>query len=78
MALYHGDYNCDSCGEWFDGDPVSLLGRQPNYFGVTDPEKIQELHYFWLCRECRVEYPNGAKDFFVPDYFENEEEPEDV
>jgi len=77
MALYHGDYACDSCSTWFDGDPINLLARTPNLFGVTDPEKVKELTYFWLCRECKVEYPNGPKDFFVADYFEPEEDLED-
>ena len=73
MAIYQGDFNCDSCGEFYDGDPISILGRTPQLHGLTDPEKIRELTYFWLCRECKVEYPNGAKDFFVKDYFEIEE-----
>jgi hypothetical protein len=77
MAIYHGDFNCDSCSAWFDGDPVSLLARTPKLFGLTNPEKIKELTYFWLCRECRVDYPNGAQDFFVPDYFTNDEEEEE-
>ena len=73
MALAHGDYNCDSCGTWFDGDPISLIGRTPALYGLEDPEKIRELTYFWLCRECKVDYPNGAKDFFTEEYFEIEE-----
>lgn len=69
MALAHGDFNCDSCGTWFDGDAINLIGRTPELYGLTDPAKIKELTYFWLCRECKVDYPNGAKDFFVADYF---------
>jgi ribosomal protein L37AE/L43A len=70
MAIYQNDLNCDSCSTWYDGDPITILGRTPDLHGLTDPEKIRELTYFWLCRECKVEYPNGAKDFFVADYFE--------
>jgi hypothetical protein len=76
MAIYKGDFSCDSCDEWFDGDPINLIGKTPNLYGVTDPEKVRELTYFWLCAECKPHYPNGAKDFFVADYFEPEEEEE--
>jgi hypothetical protein len=73
VAKYQGDFNCDSCGEYFDGDPIRLLTRTPELFGLTDPVKVRELADFWLCGECKVEYPNGAKDFFVADYFEIED-----
>jgi hypothetical protein len=73
VAKYQGDFNCDSCGEFYDGDALNLLTRTPELFGLTDPVKVRELADFWLCRECKVEYPNGAKDFFVKDYFEIEE-----
>jgi hypothetical protein len=73
MALTHGDYNCDSCGTWCDLDPVALLGRTPELYGLEDPAKVQELIYFWLCGDCSPDYPNGAKDFFTEDYFEIEE-----
>ena len=73
MALQHGDFSCDSCGSWFDGDPVSLLGRTPELFGLEDPAKVKELTYFWLCGDCSPEYPNGARDYFVADYFDKED-----
>jgi hypothetical protein len=69
MALSHGDFTCDGCGVWCDLDPVALLGRTPELFGLTDPAKVKELTYFWLCGDCSPEYPEGAKDFFVADYF---------
>ena len=75
MAIQHGDFSCDGCGSWFDGDPVSLLSRTPALSGITSPAKVRELTYFWLCGDCSPEYPNGAKDFFVADYFTAEEEP---
>jgi len=70
MALTHGDFTCDSCGSWCDLDPVALLGKTPELYGLTDPAKVQELTYFWLCGDCSPDYPNGAKDFFTEDYFE--------
>lgn len=73
MALTHGDYNCDSCGTWCDLDPVALLGRTPELYGLEDPTKVLELTHFWLCGDCSPDYPNGAKDFFTEDYFEIEE-----
>jgi hypothetical protein len=68
MALSWSDINCDGCSAWFDGDPINLIGTNPTY-GVTDPKKVEELTYFWLCGDCAEAYPNGAKDFFVPEYF---------
>jgi hypothetical protein len=47
-----------------------LLGGSPELYGLTDPAKVRELTYFWLCGDCSPDYPNGAKDFFVADYFE--------
>lgn len=73
MALKHGDFTCDSCGVWCDLDPVALLTRTPELYGLIDPAKVQELTYFWLCGDCSADYPNGAKDYFVADYFEIEE-----
>jgi hypothetical protein len=69
MAKVRGEINCDSCSGYFDGDLADLLAKT-NTHGLTDPAKIRELTYFWLCAECAVHYPNGAKDFFVKDYFE--------
>ncbi len=77
MAIYHGDINCDSCGAWFDGDPIRILGRTPEFFGLTNPEKLRELTYFWLCPDCKTEYPNGPKDFFSAYYFEVDNEDEE-
>jgi hypothetical protein len=37
--------------------------------GLIDPAKVRELTFFWLCGDCSPEYPAGAKDFFVSDYF---------
>jgi hypothetical protein len=73
MALKHGDYNCDSCGTWYDGDPIELIGRTPKLYGLEDPAKVLELTHFWLCGDCSADYPNGARDFFVEDYFDKEE-----
>jgi len=70
MALSWSDINCDGCSAWFDGDPISLIGTNPTY-GVTDTKKVEELTYFWLCGDCAEAYPDGAKDFFVPEYFED-------
>jgi hypothetical protein len=69
VALQHGDLACDGCGVWCDLDPVALLGRTPELYGLTDPAKVRELTYFWLCRDCSPEYPDGARDFFVESYF---------
>jgi len=72
MAKVRGEINCDGCSGYFDGDLADLLAKT-NTHGLTDPVKVRELTYFWLCAECAVHYPNGAKDFFVKDYFEIEE-----
>ncbi len=69
MARVRGELNCDGCSAYFDGDLADLLAKADTH-GLTDPDKIRELTYFWLCAECAVHYPNGAKDFFVADYFE--------
>jgi len=77
MALYQGDFSCDSCSTWFDGDAINLIGRTPNLFGLTNPDKVKELTYFWLCADCRQDYPNGVKDYFSASYFENDEDDEE-
>ena len=77
MAIYQGDFSCDSCSTWFDGDAINLIGRTPNLFGLTNPDKVKELTYFWLCADCRQDYPNGVKDYFSASYFENDEDEED-
>ena len=67
----YGDLSCDGCSLFFDGDPISTIsaiGQNPTY-GVTDAKKFDELSFFWLCGDCAEAYPNGAKDFFVPEYF---------
>ena len=68
-----GDLVCDGCWLFFDGDAISTIGAigQNKTYGVTDAKKFDELSFFWLCGDCAPEYPNGAKDFFVPEYFED-------
>jgi hypothetical protein len=74
MINSHYEITCDSCGNYNDGDPVSVLGRTMTApEGIHDPEKIKELTFFWLCRDCREDYPNGAKDFFSKSYFTDDE-----
>lgn len=65
----YGDLNCDGCSVYFDGDPIELI-TSTKLYGVTDPKKVAELTFFWLCGDCAEGYPNGAKDFFIPEYFE--------
>lgn len=72
MAKVRSEINCDGCSEYFDGDLADLLSKADTH-GLTDPVKIKELTYFWLCGECVGFYPNGAKDFFVTNYFEIED-----
>lgn len=74
MLNKHYEVSCDSCGVFNDGDPISVLGRTlkaPE--GIHDPEKIKELTFFWLCRDCREDYPNGPKDYFIESYFTEDE-----
>jgi phage terminase large subunit GpA-like protein len=74
MIDAHYDISCDSCGGYYDGDPIGILARTPNIpKGIHDPAKMKELMYFWLCRECKEDYPNGAKDFFTASYFTDDE-----
>jgi len=74
MIDNHYDITCVSCGQHNDGDPISVLsaiGKVPA--GIHDPVKMNELTYFWLCRDCREDYPNGAKDYFIESYFTEDE-----
>lgn len=67
------DLSCDSCGEHFDGDPIDLIDlSNPLASAVSfDAKKAREIQYFWLCGDCATDYPNGAKDFFIPEYWED-------
>lgn len=71
LTRYH-DYECDSCGSPNDGDPISIIGTQRTY-GVKDPNKIKMLSEFWLCPNCKTDYPLGAADFFTPEFFTEDE-----
>jgi hypothetical protein len=68
--MYGFDLTCDSCGSYCDLDPIEVFdqnGAIPDT--VKDPEKIQILTNFWLCGDCAEGYPEGAKDFFIKEYF---------
>ena len=70
--MFGYDPTCDSCSVYYDGDPLTLLEvNNPVPDTVRDISKIRTLINFWLCGDCAPEYPNGAKDFFVPEYFED-------
>lgn len=61
---------CDSCAVVNDGhhDPSGYV-----YLGEDiKPENRALLLHFWLCPECKPEFPAGPKDFFSPDFFESE------
>ena len=74
MIDTHYDISCDSCCSHYDGDPIGILARTPKSIkGIYDPEKIKELTYFWLCRDCKADYPNGPKDYFTASYFTDDE-----
>lgn len=69
MSKY-GDISCDGCSAHYDGDPIELVDTNaviPET--VKNPEKVRELTWFWLCGDCKEGYPNGATDFFIEDYF---------
>lgn len=63
---------CDSC--FITNDTISE--HDPNEYldlGVDlKPEYRRQLMYFWLCPDCKPEFPNGPKDFFSEDFFEAE------
>ena len=68
------DVTCDSCSVYFDGDPMDIMAKLfviPE--GVHDLTKVVELSHFWLCDDCKKDYPNGAKDVFVDSYFTEDE-----
>jgi hypothetical protein len=70
MALgRYSEITCDSCNVYNDGDPMSVIEMN-----LSAPAHLQN---FWLCRECLEYYPNGAKDFFTPEYFNGESEEDD-
>lgn len=64
------EIECDSCGVPNDGDPIAFIGTG-NTYGLTAPLKIKTLQEFWLCGECKVHYPAGAKDYFTEDFFDD-------
>jgi len=70
MARRYGSIECDGCGVPDDGDPFATIFGED--FPGIKPENRRELMYFWLCGECRVDYPNGARDFYVEDFFDTE------
>lgn len=63
------EIECDACGVANDGDPIAFL--MADTYGLTSREKVQTLQDFWLCRECKVHYPAGAKDYFSTDFFDD-------
>ena len=70
MARVYGSVACDSCNVANDGDPLETIEATQNSYGITNPTKLRELLWFWLCPDCKVDYPNGARSFFVPEYFD--------
>lgn len=73
MLTRYKDLACDGCSTAYDGDPISVINTTPIPNTVRDPKKIQELTYFCLCATCKPEYKYGAKSFFIPDYFTEDE-----
>lgn len=69
MAKFRGEFACDSCSVACDADPIDLIGREEIPSGLSS-DKVDELTYFWLCADCAPDYPKGARDFFIEDYFE--------
>jgi hypothetical protein len=67
----YGETTCDGCSESFDGDPIDLIGVNDSLAAEVafDQTKANEIAWFWLCGDCSEAYPNGAKDFFVSDYW---------
>jgi hypothetical protein len=65
--------NCDGCCAGFDGDPTDLIGANDALASRVsfDPEKFREITWFWLCGDCAPEYPRGAEDFYVSEYWDN-------
>ena len=76
MIDRHFDISCDSCSTYSDDDPLAIgvIGNVPTIPStVHSPAKIKELTYFWLCRDCKPDLPNGAEDYFTEDYFTEDE-----
>ena len=75
--MFGYEITCDGCSTYFDGDPIDLVSNNTELSvmeGIHDPEKVRTLSYFWLCRDCAEGYPDGAKDFFIKEYFTEDED----
>lgn len=72
MARSRWEIVCDGCDTPNDGDVINMLGMSAEKHGRIKPENLKQLQYFWLCRECKEDYPNGARDFFVADFFDEQ------
>jgi len=61
---------CDGCGVINDGDPMDVVEQLASVPSHFSPEKRDAVAYFWLCGQCKTEYPTGIKDFFRSDFWE--------
>jgi hypothetical protein len=73
--LFGYELTCEGCSTYCDLDPLEVIeqnGAIPDT--VHDPEKVKTLMNFWLCKDCAEGYPEGAKDFFIKEYFTEDED----
>lgn len=72
--MFGYDLTCDGCSTYCDLDPLEVLEMNKSIpDSVRDPNKIRTLVNFWLCAECSPAYPTGFMEFFVKDYFTEDE-----
>jgi hypothetical protein len=72
--MFGYDLTCDSCSTYCDLDPLEVIeANEPIPDSVRDPNKIRALINFWLCGDCLPDYPKKFMEFFVADYFTEDE-----
>lgn len=59
---------CDSCFIVNDSESLGAIAIDTS----LSPANRMALACFWLCPECKPEFPNGAKDFFTAEFFETD------
>lgn len=70
MARQYGGITCDSCDVPNDGD-IFAQNIGETFPGIR-PKNQRELAFFWLCGECKPEYPRGARSFYIEEFFDTE------
>ena len=67
--MKHGELACDSCCNYADIDPITIIDSWPIPATVLDPAKKRELRYFYLHPDCGSENTDGTIDVSPQGYF---------